>query len=138
MGAAEEPLDNAMLHTVVDLVPGALHVEACVLNGYGPIFGPFLAEELAQGLALGGLVRVLARVDRLGELGAQRVAVSDFVELSPAGREATAVTQHPMLAHARSSQSVGECAGKTGASGHRPSSQYPAKTGGNALCQDSS
>ena len=48
--SAEGVLNHELLHTVVDLLPSALHVESCVLNGYGPLFGVFLAEELAKGL----------------------------------------------------------------------------------------
>ena len=37
-----------LLHTAIDLLPGARHITSCSMGGYGPLFGPFLAEELAQ------------------------------------------------------------------------------------------
>ena len=48
------------------------------------------------------------------------------------------VYSQPAQTHLTTSCQDRRKSSKTGASGPRPSSQYPAKTRGNALCQDSS
>ena len=64
------------LATVIDLLPGASHISSVELNGYGPLFGTFLAEELARSLQLScsHVLQIEVAANAVGNRGAEAFA----------------------------------------------------------------
>ena len=74
--AQTEILSRDTLATVIDMLPGAHHIQSAELNGYGPLFGTFLAEELARSIKLAceHILSLEVAADNIGDRGAQAFA----------------------------------------------------------------